>query len=115
MMRRFNNGVKIKLRLLNNFFFGMLDLIYTKDEMIISRQHHEWRVWQEKFKDYKASVSFPNLDAFAEFIATEYNLIKVDTQIINALLISSDSDFWEIELPKTKEEQLSFKKFKVEI
>ena len=55
-----------------------IDLIYTNDKTFLSTVHHDWRFWQTKFDNYKASLSFQDLNELIEFLKSEYKLVNVD-------------------------------------
>jgi hypothetical protein len=77
----------------------VLDLIYTKDEIIISKKQQDWRTWQDQFKEYKPSLSFQNVDELTGFLQTEYDLRQMACEIIANGLYENDSNFLLLELP----------------
>lgn len=89
-----------------------LDLIYTKDDLIVSKGHQHWRTWQDMFKEYKASLSFQSVDELTQFLQTEYNLSQTANEMISCELRKNNSDFMLLDLPNDITGLPSIKKYK---
>jgi hypothetical protein len=85
-----------------------LDLIYTEEYMVVSMQHQEWRFWQDKFANYKASLSFSSIYEFIDFLRVEYKLSELNGESIRNNLIELDYDLLILELPEDRTGTLSF-------
>ncbi len=75
------------------------DLIYTKDDLIISKKHQHWRTWQDMFKEYKTSLSFQSLEELTHFLQTEYNISQTAVEMIGLEVTKNNADFLLLDLP----------------
>lgn len=92
-----------------------LDLIYTKDDMIVAKQHQDWRVWQDRFDEYKTSLAFQSLDEFTDFLKTEYRLSGLDKGKLENDINQTNSDLLIFMLPRDKLGSVNVKELKVDI
>ena len=77
----------------------------------MSKQHRDWRFWQDYFTDYKASLSFNNLREMTDFLISEYNLGEGTHEAVTDSINRIDADLIVLDINTTNEALLSFREF----
>ncbi|GIZ16262.1 hypothetical protein [Capnocytophaga catalasegens] len=85
----------------------MVDLIYTTDgKLLISKQIHDWKTWQNHLPDYMTHINFNNLDECMEFLQTDFNLQTIEIQNIEDFIMKSSQAHFEIDIKEDKSIQI---------
>ena len=76
-----------------------MDLIFTEDKLLISRTPADWRLWQNYFSNYKASLTFNNASELIEYLKFDYKLSDTNAEKVVTALSDKTSPIIELVLP----------------
>lgn len=85
----------------------MIDLIYTTDEkLLICRQIHDWKTWQNHLPNYVTHLNFANIEECLDFLQADFNLQTTEIQSIAYFINQSSQRFFEIDIKEDKSVQI---------
>jgi hypothetical protein len=77
-----------------------MDIIYTENLMLLSKEKKEWKEWQDIFNDYKASLSIDSIHDLISFLEDEYRLNPINLESFINQIQNSTSNFLQVEFEK---------------
>lgn len=94
----------------------MIDLIYTTDEkLLISKQIHDWKTWQNHLPHYVTHLNFANIEGCLDFLQADFNLQIAEIQSIAHFINQSSQRCFEIDIKEDKSVQIKTLTLKIRI
>lgn len=82
-----------------NKFNMPLDLIITKLNLLLSRTSKDWRVWQDEFVDYTASLTFEDEQELLDYLQLDYRLSEADVAKLSSEIFEDNREVIQLKLP----------------
>lgn len=81
-----------------------ITLIYTRtDKCLISKEHVDWRTWQDKLYWFMTSLPFENIISCANFLKVDFDLDERQRQCIIETVEKNNSKTFELYISEKKE------------